>query len=320
MREMLADKGYQDAKVDPVIEPLPGANKTVNLTFKITEGPKVKIQSIDFVGNRAMSDATLKRQLKDNKERPGFTDAFHIWNWIAGALGDGGTYQETKFDDDAEKLQAFYRDHGYVKANIGVPELKVLTDSQDKKTRWIELRIPVNEGQRYRVASFDVAGNTIVKSEFLIPLFKTNPGEYFAEKNIRKGLDKAREGYGAGGYFEFTGFPDYKFRDEPDPAADRAVPEALKGPAGPPIVDVTMRLVEGEQYRINRITFVGNTTTHDDVIRRELRIVEKDVFNTEALKYSVRRLNQLGYFKALEAGKDVAVDKTPGTTNRTATR
>src|SRR5204863_7681837 len=57
-------------------------------------------------------------------------------------------------------------------------------------------------------------------------------------------------------------------------------------------------------------------TTHDNVIRRELRIVEKDVFNTEALKYSVRRLNQLGYFKALEAGKDVAVDKTPGTTNQ----
>ena len=70
------------------------------------------------------------------------------------------------------------------------------------------------------------------------------------------------------------------------------------------------------QYFINRITFVGNTTTHDNVIRRELRLVEDGIFNTEALKYSVKRLNQLGYFKPLEAGKDISVDKTPGETNK----
>ena len=73
-----------------------------------------------------------------------------------------------------------------------------------------------------------------------------------------------------------------------------------------------MRLVEGQQYFINRITFVGNTTTHDNVIRREMRLFENGVFNTEALKYSIRRLNQLGYFKPLEAGRDITVDKTPG--------
>ena len=63
-----------------------------------------------------------------------------------------------------------------------------------------------------------------------------------------------------------------------------------------------MRIQEGEQYFVNRITFTGNTTTRDNVIRREMRLVEGGVFNTEALKYSVRRLNQLGYFKNLERG------------------
>ena len=52
------------------------------------------------------------------------------------------------------------------------------------------------------------------------------------------------------------------------------------------------------------------------MIRRELRLVEDDVFNTEALKFSIKRLNQLGYFKALEGGKDVNVEKTPGETNK----
>jgi outer membrane protein insertion porin family len=98
-------------------------------------------------------------------------------------------------------------------------------------------------------------------------------------------------------------------------------PAALAAPAPsagsqPPTVDVTMRLVEGQQYFVNRIVFVGNTTTHDNVIRRELRLVEDGVFNTEALKTSIKRLNQLGYFKNLEGGKDVTVEKTPGATNK----
>src|SRR5258708_18773191 len=74
---------------------------------------------------------------------------------------------------------------------------------------------------------------------------------------------------------------------------------------------------EGLQFFVNRITFVGNTTTRDNVIRREIRLVEEGVFNTEALKYSVKRLNQLGYFKALE-GKpgEVDVQKVPNETNK----
>ena len=68
---------------------------------------------------------------------------------------------------------------------------------------------------------------------------------------------------------------------------------------------------EGKQYFVNRITFVGNTTTRDNVIRREMRLVESGVFNTEALKFSVKRLNQLGYFKPLE-GEAIDVEKTAG--------
>jgi outer membrane protein insertion porin family len=77
-----------------------------------------------------------------------------------------------------------------------------------------------------------------------------------------------------------------------------------------------MRIEEGPQYFVNRITFTGNTTTRDNVIRREMRLFEGGVFDTEALKFSVRRLNQLGYFKNLEGNdKDMKVDKTPGKTN-----
>ncbi len=89
----------------------------------------------------------------------------------------------------------------------------------------------------------------------------------------------------------------------------------MAGPATP-TVNVTMRMQEGEQYFVNRLTFVGNTTTRDNVIRREVRLVEGGVFNTEALKFSVKRLNQLGYFKPLEEGQGIDVQKTPNEKNK----
>jgi outer membrane protein insertion porin family len=322
LREMLKEKGFQFADVTHEIKEVAGGPKLVHLTFNLIEGPKVKIRTIEFVGNKAISDGSLKRQMKENKERGGFQDLYHLPTWVLGVIGGKDTYQEAKFDDDAEKIAAYYKDRGYIKAVIGTPEVKVVADSDDKKTRWIELRIPITEGDRYKVGSFGVAGNSVVKTEFLEPLFKMKTGEYYSEKKIRKGLEKARELYGTGGYFEFTGYPDLKPRDEAAPA-EPAVPEALKAPEPaqstakePPTVDVTMRMQEGAQYFVNRIVFTGNTTTRDNVIRRELRLVEDGVFNTEALKFSIKRLNQLGYFKPLEGGKDVNVEKSPNETNK----
>ena len=197
---------------------------------------------------------------------------------VSSFISGRGTYQETKFDDDAEKVTGSTSDRGYIKANVGAPELKVLGDSADKKTRWIELRIPITEGPRYKVGTFDVAGNTVVKTEFLKPLFKMMPGEYYGEKNVRKGLEKAREVYGAAATSSSpasrtTSSATIRKRWRPRrPAALAARPPRTA--AAPPIVDVTMRMQEGLQFFVNRITFVGNTTTRDNVIRREMRLVE----------------------------------------------
>src|SRR3954464_7659800 len=207
VRDMLREKGFQFAEVTPEIKEIPGGPKLVHVTFNMDEGPKVKIRKVDFVGNKAISDGTLKKQLKDNTERGSFTDFIHFPTWFMSMIGDHGTYQEQKFDEDAEKVVAFYRDHGYLRANIGVPELKIIDDEADKKTRWVELKIPVSEGPRYKVGTFDVAGNTIVKGDYLKPLFKVSPGEFYGEKGIRKGLEKAREIYGSPRYLGFTRFP-----------------------------------------------------------------------------------------------------------------
>jgi outer membrane protein insertion porin family len=297
IQDFMSEKGYQFAEITSKVEPLPGGPKLVKVLFDVQEGPKVRIREVAFEGNEALGDRTLRRKMKETKQHGALS-------WLTG----GGTFKEAKFEEDADMVVAHYRNKGYIEARVGTPELKTLEDSTDGKTRWIQVRVPVTEGPRYKVGEFTFAGNTVVKSEGLRPLFKVQKGEWYSEKRIRDGLRKTQEVYGGGGYFEFTGYPDLK------PQAAATGP--LEGPSEP-TVDVTMQMQEGEQYFVNRITFTGNTTTRDTVVRREMRLIEGGVFNTEALKYSVRRLNQVGYFKQLEeGGQAIDVKKTPNEKNK----
>jgi outer membrane protein insertion porin family len=348
--DMLAEKGFQFATVTPDIKPLPGGPKLVNVTFMIDEGPQVKIRDVVFVGSKAISSSALKRQMKNNKGRGTFS-------FLTGS----SSYQEGKYEEDAEKVVGYYRDHGYYTARVGDPSFRYLEDSGDRKTRWVELRIEVTEGERYRVGSLTFDGNKIIRSEGLRALFKVKDGDWYSDKAIRKGYEKARELYGSAGYYQFNLVPMAKPHEEGGPAAaGAAAPEAKAAqPDQPPAgekaeapaparqaeapqtpamntpgkqapaktaaakprdrarrLDVTLQVDEGKQYFINRIQFTGNTTTRDTVVRRELRLFEEGVFNTEALKYSIKRINQLAYFKQLEGGKEVDVKETPGTDNK----
>jgi outer membrane protein insertion porin family len=286
VRELYAEKGYQFAEVVPLVEPVPGETKLVHVTFNVTEGPKVAIRDVEFLGNKEVSDDALAKTLKENKAQGLLT-----------LVNGRGVFKADKFADDAQSIVDYYRDRGYISAQVGQPDLKMLDDSADGRTRWVQMRVPITEGHRYTVGDVSFEGNTIVSTDVLRQLFKLKAGDTYSQKVIRKGLENARDLYGTGGYFEFTGYPDLKPRE------------------GSAIVDVTIRVDEGRQYFINRITFSGNTHTRDGVVRRELALVEAGVFNTQALKSSVRRLNQLGYFKPLE-GEAVGVEKTPGVDNK----
>ena len=301
LRDMMGEEGFTDADVSHEVTEVAGGPKLVNVTFQIGEGPKVKIREIDFVGNVEKTDRTLRGKMRNNKT-PGFF----------GFITRRGTYKPGLFEMDADLIQAHYRDEGYLAAQVGQPEIQVMEEAVDGRTRWVRLVIPVTEGERFRVGSFSVDGNEVLRSEAIEPVFEVTVGDWYSEADIREGLERAQAIYGSAGYMEFTGFPDVA----PTNDGSAAVPEAIAAPPSgePPTVDVTMRLQEGEQYLVNRLTFVGNTTTRDNVIRREMRLVEGSVFDTEALKYSIRRLNQLGYFEQLNEEDQTAtqVEKTPG--------
>ena len=339
VRQGFQAQGYMFAEVDHTIEALPGGPKLVRLTFDMTEGPKVQVHEIDFVGNEAMSDRRLRGKMKKIKQR---------W-WLSWMTGRG-TYKPEEYEEDAVAIEAFYRDEGYITAQVGQPELEYLDLSEDGETRGLRLRIPVDEGERYRIGEVDFAGNEILLEAGLRRIFEDiEPGDYYSEGDVRKGFDDARELYGSLGYYEMTLAPELSPRTEESEAARVAEAEAngngngeangngggyadsstngngsgadSSGVAarptridGDPVVDVTIRVQEGEQYFINRIQFAGNQTTHDEVIRRELQVAENSVLNTEALKHSVRRLNQLGFFEPLEE-EGVNIEKVESVEN-----
>ncbi len=300
IRQLYAEKGYNDATVTTERTPLPGGPKLVHLTFRIDPGPKVEIAEVVFEGNEAFSDGKLRRQMAHNKP-----------NGFFGFFGDA-TYNESLFPEDAERITEFYRKNGYAGAQIGQPVLETVRTSDDGSRRWIRLRIPVDEGPRYTIGSFELTGESALNLEAVKTLFDIEPGDYYSSEKLRKGLEKATEAYGTFGYWQFS----YEPRLMPR-GLDPVTGLPLEGEEPEPVMDIEIEVMPGEQFFVNRITFTGNTTTHDSVIRRELRVAEGGLFNAEALKESVRRLNQLGYFQPLE-GKEGEMDvvQTPGSDNK----
>jgi outer membrane protein insertion porin family len=305
IRELYAEKGYNDAVVTTERANVAGGAKLLHLTFKIESGPKVEVAEVLFDGNQAFNDGKLRRQMKDNKP-----------NGFLGFLGDA-TFQQAKFADDAERVSEFYKNNGYAGAQVGQPRVEVIRTSEDGRRRWIRLRVPVDEGQKFTIGKFELTGeDPKLNLEAIKGLFKIQEGDAYSNEKIRKGLEKAKEAYGAYGFWQWEYDPELRPRGI-DPATGQPIGE---GPP-PPIMDITIKMNEGKQFLVNRITFTGNTNTHDAVIRREMRVLEGGIFNAEALKESVRRLNQLGYFKALEGKEgETEVTQTPGTDDKVDVR
>ena len=287
LREMLHAKGRPFATIKHENKNIGGSGTQVS--FVITDGARAKVKEVNFDGNTVFSDAKLRAQMK--KIRPvGF------WNlsWVGGK----STYLEDKWNGSADdptgdhgRVQGFYLDHGYVQVRVGQPKVSYFDGTaglfRKKPVKWMRLEIPVTEGSQFRVGEVKLEGVKLFKEAFVRPMFKLQTGEIYNESRLKKGIEKLRDVYGQFGYFQMTGGP------KREPNVEKK------------IVDVTVAVEEDKQYFIGRIHFAGNDSTRDKVIRREIFMNEGDVFNLELLKGSVRRINQLGYFKQMEGAPSI---------------
>jgi outer membrane protein insertion porin family len=291
LKELLAEHGRQFATIKPTYEKIPASNAVV-LTFNIDEGPKVKVGKITITGNHAFSQRRIIRAMRHSRPY-----AIPLYFFYVPVMSK--TFDRQKLAEDLEVgIRGLYQDHGYFRVLVKDPILKTVDVHRaglpgpwpligHKHGKATNITIPVEEGSRYRmgklvVRSADPEKGLFFKTDFLEKMFPIRPGQIFATDKIRKALEDYRKLYGAWGFIDFTA----------EPLTD--IDEAHKR------INLTLEFDQQKQYYVRRIEFVGNTTTRDKVIRRELLLSEGDLFNSHLWELSVLRLNQLDYFEQLK--------------------
>jgi outer membrane protein insertion porin family len=204
------------------------------------------------------------------------------------------TFDTSKLEEDTERVRQAYRDKGYYNAAIEEPKTQIrdqgglnLLTFRPNKGKRIDILMPVEEGDRYRLGTITFTGNKAVTNvKALRSTFAIKDGDWFNATLVGKGLENLKKVYGQSGFINFGAIPKPSFDDQKK------------------TVSLDIDIDEGKPFYVSRIEFQGNTITRDRVIRRELMLDEGNVYNSQLWEYSLLRLNQLEYFEALKVDQD----------------
>jgi outer membrane protein insertion porin family len=304
LKEYLAERGRQFATVEPELRQIPPSS--LEVTFKVQEGPKVKVGDITFEGNNAFSDKAVRRAMR-NLRPIGIPKSILFESLFSKA------FDSTKLEQDKDMIRNFYQEQGYFTArvldhtvamrDVGGGKFRVPLFYMNKPGKRADIGIELEEGRLYHLNKINFAGVKLFRTPetLMMPLFQMNEGDVFSTAKLRKGLENMRKLYGEFGYIDFVPEPSF----EPLPGTNK--------------IDLTLNVDEGKQFFVRRIDFQGNTTTRDKVIRREILIDEGQVFNNRYWELSILRLNQLGYFEVLkeEEAADIKRDTRSNTVDIT---
>ena|SRR5579884_1432613 len=288
IQEYESERGHQYASVKAEVHRVPPSS--LEIVFKIDEGPKVKVGVIDIQGNKSFSDKQVIRSMK-NLHPIGIPYSIFLEDLFAR------TYDSSKLEEDKSRIQNFYQEHGYFVARVTDSSVKIRDVGGDGTHIWLihpnkpgkvaDLNITLEEGLKYKLNNITFTGVKFFRTPeaLMRPLFGMTQGDVFSTARLRKGIENMRKLYGEFGFIDFVAEPSF----DPDPTNGK--------------IDLSLSVDEGKQFFVRRIDFSGNTTTRDKVIRRELLIDEGDMFNTRLWDLSILRLNQLGYFEPLKEGE-----------------
>ena len=285
LKDLLSEHGHQFATIKEEVKTIPPASVQVN--FNVKEGPTVKVGQIKFTGNPHISSLQLRRSMK-NLKPIGIPYSIIFENLFAQ------TFDATKLEDDTERVRYAYRDKGYYNAAIEQPRTQIRDEGglnwftfRPNKGKRIDILIPIEEGERYRLGTITFTGNKAVSNvRALRATFAVRDGDWFNATLIGKGLENLKKAYGQLGYINFGAIPKPVYDEEKK------------------TVSMNIDIDEGKPFYVSRIEFQGNTITRDKVIRRELMLEEGQVYNSQLWEYSLLRLNQLEYFEALKVDQD----------------
>ncbi|MGQ0665701.1 MAG: outer membrane protein assembly factor BamA [Nitrospiraceae bacterium] len=273
IRDKYLNDGYYNCQVIPVVQALDEDRK--RLTFFIKEGDKAAIKSVTFDGLRAATKDEVLQVIQAREWIPwyGMFTKLKIPSWFS----DAGVLKREELTNDVERIKELLLNKGYFNARVSLASVDL---TEDKK--WFLVTFNVFEGEPFTVGEVGFRGYTAFEEPELREGLKIKEGEIFQRAKIRDEMTRVTELYGSRGYAFAEAVPSIIPNDE-----ERTV-------------KIIFHLKEGEIMRIRQINIHGNTKTRDNVIRRELRVDERDVIDTLSLKRTFQRLNNLNFFETVE--------------------
>jgi outer membrane protein insertion porin family len=266
--KLYEDRNYAEVSVQYKIEELP--DNKARVIYSISEGPKLVVRRITFVGNYSVKQNDLKKVMKTK-----------TWN-ILSFFNKSGRLLPAQTEEDRAALRLLYQNRGFADVEITDISTQPFGDKDG-----VEIVVTINEGIQYRVNAVTLEGVNIVPVDEVMALLPMKAGDLFTPSapgpnNAPGGLvgdmEAIRTFYGQRGYIDREVLPEIT-------------------PAGEGAVDITFKIDEGVQSYVNLINIQGNTRTKDFVIRRELAILPGEIFDTTLVDISRQRLANLNYFE-----------------------
>ncbi|WP_422822288.1 outer membrane protein assembly factor BamA [Vreelandella andesensis] len=268
-------QGRYSAGIDVEVDEIDEGRVQVNIN--VNEGEVAKIRQINIVGNEAFDDDTL-RDVFELNDRPG-----RVFGWFSK-----NEYSREALAGDIERLRSFYLDRGYVNFDVTSTQVSI---GPEKSEIFISLNI--DEGNQFQVGDIRFAGDLQISENEANELLTISRGDTFSRGNLNASTEAIRQRLGA------EGFAFAEVQGIPEMAGDGET------------VDLVIAVNPGQRTYVRRIEFYGNTTTQDEVLRREMIQLEGAPASTESITQSRQRLERLGFFSQVE----VDTQSVPGQPN-----
>jgi outer membrane protein insertion porin family len=282
VRNYYVDKGYYNTEIDIIEEADSTLKNSKIITIKIKKNNRIKIRDIFIEGNTEFEDKKIRRIFKNTK-RKRFIRIFKASKFI-----------KSDFELDKKSLIAKYNTKGFRDAKITFDTSYQVNDSR------VSLELKIKEGKKYFFGDIKWIGNTKFTNEELDRILGIEKGNLFNQELFDQRIFQDPNGRDISSLYLDDGYLFFQ-------------PNVVETEVRGDTIDFEIRLREGQQARINKVTIVGNTKTNDHVIRRELRTNPGDLFSRSDIIRTQRELIQLGYFNQEKLGVNPVPDQASGT-------
>ena len=280
LEQYYIDKGFLDAEVTmtPVEDPV--LQNTVKMLINVEKNDKVKIKKVNFVGNQAIKDKKLRKQFSDTKQK--------------GTLLKKSKFVKADYEADKKNLIQYYIQNGHSDAQI-------VRDSvwRDDKGL-VNLDLHIDEGVQYKFGEIKWKGNSLYTDGQLAAVLNIPKGTVFNPDDLAQRLEFSLDGRDISSLYMDKGY--LFFNVDPQQVAIRQ-----------DTIDIEMRIFEGPQATIDKVTIKGNDRTHEDIIRRVVRTRPGEKFSRSDIIRSQREITNLGYFDPEDLGINTPVNYERGT-------